>query len=160
MKEKLAKHHQQLLNCPPSPDQLELYGEAPRKRGYASTHHLSAEQESRLFDAVVMLAIEHTFTDGAMPNVYLFVPSRMEGWATERLRNMAQRMFAICKQQKAVKKAKLLGECFRHVLMGSRVNHASTPPDHWVAFGFEPSPDTPKWLSESVITLSPFSRDD
>lgn len=168
MKEKLTARHQQLLNKLPEPDHLELYGAAPRKRGYGNTKVLGKEQEARLFEAVLVLALEFTFTSdpAKRPNVYLFVPPSMEGWATERLKEVTRRMFDVCKEQAKVRreagirKAKLLGECFRHLLLGSRVNVATTPPDHWVAFGFENTPETPEWLRNSIIPLYPFLRND
>lgn len=167
-KEKLTTRHAQLLNRPPTTDQLELYAEAPVKRGFTSPHGLTDEQEARLFEAVFVLALNQTFVrvGEKMPNVYLFVPPNMESWAAQQLRTIAVKMFDICKAQTrenrgaGIAKAKLIGEAYRHVLLGSRVSAATTPPDHWAAFGFASGPDVPEWVMSALIPLSPFLRDD
>jgi len=167
-KDKLATRHAQLLNQPPTPDQLELYAEVPAKRGFTSPHGLTDAQESRLFEAVFVLALNQTFVrvGEKMPNVYLFVPPNMESWAAQQLRGIAVKMFDICKsqtrenRQAGVAKAKLIGEAYRHVLLGSRVAVGTTPPDHWAAFGFASGPDVPDWIMSALIPLSPFLRDD
>lgn len=168
MKEKLTTRHVQLLNRPPTPDQLELYGEAPAKRGFTTPHGLTDEQESRLFEAVFVLALNQTLVQAGekMPKVYLFVPPNMESWAGQQLRNIAVKMFDICKAQTrenreaGIAKAKLIGEAYRHVLLGSRLTAATTPPDHWAAFGFASGPEVPDWVMPALIPLYPFFRDD
>ncbi len=168
MKEKLTLRHQQLLNCEPTFYHLELYEAAPKKRGFTAAIGMTPEQEAKLFEAVFVLALEQTFvpSDHKMPNVYLFVPPSLEGWAAQQLKNIAARMFDICKHQAKVNreygvaKAKLIANAYRHVLLGSRLNVATTPPDHWVAFGFEREQDLPDWVLPTLIPLSPILRDD
>ena len=113
-------------------------------------------------------ALSQTFVESGanVPNVYLFVPPRLEGWATKQLRRIAVDVFAVCKAQMrgnpthAATKAKHLGSLFKHVLVGSRMTGGTTAPDHWVAYGFEEGADVPKWLTDALLPVYPFLRDD
>jgi len=168
MKTNLVTRHLQLFNRQPTPAQLELYEAAPQKRGYSDTQVLTADKEAELFEAVLVLALSFTF-QSISSNVYLFVPGRTEKWATQQLGEVARKMFDVCKQQTrinreaGIQKAKLLGECFHRLMVGSKISSDTVPPDHWVAFGFESSADkntVPEWLMTALVPLYPFQRDD
>lgn len=170
MKDKLTAWHRQLLNREPTPAQMGLYTEAPEKRGFTSAVGLTVEQEAEMFEAVFVLGLNGTATANAVhpiPDVYLFVPPSIEGWANQQLRRIAVEIFGICKQQMRVNpehakvKAQHLGELFRHLLVGSRLTPTTTVPDLWVGYGFDSGDKVaPNWLLSGLIAVYPFLRDD
>jgi hypothetical protein len=161
MEEKLVTRQSLLLNRAPTEAQRNLYREAPKRRGFMATHWLTAAQEAELFEAVFLLALSQTFREGpeTVSHVYLFVPANLEGWAAEQIRRIAAEMFGICRAQKAVPKAKHLGELMQRLLIGSKLSSTTTEPDCWAAYGFDEKAKVPGWLIEKLLPIEPYLRD-
>lgn len=163
MKSTLITRHRSLLGKDPTFEQLALYEAVPKKRGFASARALTETQEAELFEAVFVLALSQTFvegTGGTPNNVYLFVPPGLERWTTQQIQRLAGEMFAICKRVKSVALAKHLGVLFRHLMVGSKIASSTQAPDRWAAFGYDPNGPQPKWLTDGLLPVYAFLRDD
>ena len=163
MQNRIAKYHKFLLGPEPTVEQMALYEAAPLKRGFAWPRWLTERQKEMLFEAVLMFALTQTAQERGEPSphrVYLFVPAELEGWATEHIRRSATVVFGRCKKAQNVDLARLLGAMFKGLLLGGRLTPATQKPDRWAAFGFEAEDAVPRWLTEALLPVYPFDRDD
>lgn len=163
MYEKLLSRHRLLLAREPTGEQLNLYRAYPEKVGFMAPDGLTATQEEMLFEAVFVAAFGQTFRDHAAhtsPTVYLFVPPALSEWTRKSIDRITRTIFGVCREQKAVEKARHLGELLGHVYVGSHVTSTTIMPDHWGAYGYREPDGAPKWLTERLMVLPSFLRED
>lgn len=146
------KLHKTLYGAEPGEAHVSFYDSG--KMGYSDK-----EFDVARFEAVVVLTLHKTLRTGiAKPSrVVLLVAPTHEKWVMEQFDKAARRIYGNFKKlagaQSRTELAKLFGNCFAAVFVGSRLLQLPEMPEAWTSFGFTKEDPIPDWMRDGLLSV-------
>ena len=147
--------HRVLLAEEPTEGQQILYDSG--KMGF-SDKSFDTDQ----FMAVCVLTLQKTMRVSMYrpERVIMLVAPTHDKWALEQFDLVAGRFLGTLKRAPGSKAGriqfvKLIGECFKKILVGSRLLQLPEVPDAWTSYGFSRGDLIPDWMREGLRDESP-----
>lgn len=109
------------------------------------------------FMAVSVLTLQKTMRVSIYrpERVIMLVAPSHDKWTMEQLDKLASRFLGTLKtapgsKEGRIRFVKLIGECFKKILVGSRLLQLPEVPDAWTSFGFSRVDLIPDWMREGL----------
>jgi hypothetical protein len=145
--------HKTLYRTAPLESHLKLY--ESDKKGFSNK-----ALDEGLFRAIVVLTLHKTMRGSAdqPARVALLVAGTHEKWVIDQFDKEAREIFSNFKTMPGTQKsraalAKLFGNCFKAVFVGSRLLQLPEAPEAWTSFGFSDQDPIPDWMREGLLTV-------
>jgi hypothetical protein len=143
--------HRTLLDAVPSDFQQAFY--ASKKLGFSDK---IANEEK--FIAVAVLTLSKTMRVHLRKpeRVVLFVAPVHDKWVVDQLDKIARKAFNSVKKLGGstagrAELAKVIGECFKCLFVGSRLLQLPEMPEAWTSFGFSKDDPIPDWMRDGLL---------
>lgn len=143
----LVHFHRTLMGRAPSAEQSDVYHQI--QNGMRGCLFREGEDDSQRFVALLVAALYQT----AHPTVglcHLICPPSAEKWCLGIARNLFR---ALVRSRKKFPRKDVLSfvETLERVAFQTRPLTMPSPPERWVAYGFNPGAPVPPWMAEKLF---------